>query len=319
VSFQKIFRRSLGSFLVISAAAVLPVIAQRASVTSNRRSMPVATGSNLYCAGYVQESPIETKNKIVGAVEEQERFNFTQGNLVYVNMGSSKGVNVGDMFAVVRPKGKVSSQWAKKNLGFFVQEVGALQVVSVKPDVSVARIRTSCESFAMGDLVEPIEKRVSPDYSLRPKMDLFGDPSGRATGRIVMARDSQEMVTRDQIVYLDLGKDDDVKVGDYVTVYRPLGKGHLFKTYESDSSVSNTSGFGSDTFKGGGFSSMSSRKKGETAGGSVETISGAKSDRPVLRKVVGEAMIVNVKERSATAVITRTAQEVHTGDFVELQ
>ena len=35
--------------------------------------------------------------------------------------------------------------------------------------------------------------------------------------------------------------------------------------------------------------------------------------------VVGEAVVLNVKERTATVVITRTAQEIHTGDWVEIQ
>jgi hypothetical protein len=38
-----------------------------------------------------------------------------------------------------------------------------------------------------------------------------------------------------------------------------------------------------------------------------------------IRKVVGEMVILNVKERTATAVITRSAQEIHPGDWVEVQ
>ena len=50
------------------------------------------------------------------------------------------------------------------------------------------------------------------------------------------------------------------------------------------------------------------------------TTKDAKKGRPDdLRKIVGEMMIVNVKERTATAVIVRTAGEIHTGDKVELQ
>jgi hypothetical protein len=37
------------------------------------------------------------------------------------------------------------------------------------------------------------------------------------------------------------------------------------------------------------------------------------------RKVVGEMIVLTVQERTATAVITQVAQEIHTGDFVELQ
>ena len=37
------------------------------------------------------------------------------------------------------------------------------------------------------------------------------------------------------------------------------------------------------------------------------------------RKVVGEAVVLNVKEKTATVVITRNAQEIHPGDGVEIQ
>jgi len=35
--------------------------------------------------------------------------------------------------------------------------------------------------------------------------------------------------------------------------------------------------------------------------------------------VVGELVILNVKERTATAVVVRTGQEIHTGDWVQVQ
>jgi hypothetical protein len=37
------------------------------------------------------------------------------------------------------------------------------------------------------------------------------------------------------------------------------------------------------------------------------------------RKIVGEMVVLNVQARTATAVITRVAQEIHTGDFVEVK
>jgi hypothetical protein len=286
-----------------------------------RNKMPVVAGNNLYCSGFIQRSPIDTDNRIVGAVEEQERFNFSQNNYVYINMGATKGVRVGDMLSVVRPKGQVSSRWSKKDdLGFFVQEVGALEVVNVKPEVSVARIRTSCDTFMLGDLVQPTEVRVSPQFSHRPPMNVFADPNGNPSGRIILARDGQEMLTRDQVVYIDLGKEDNVNVGDYVTVYRPLGKGHVFDSKFNESVNALDYGFESDTFRGGKVSNQAPRKRGNEAKGRISTTVESKENRPAgLRKVVGEAMIVNVKERTATAVITRTAQEIVTGDYVEVQ
>jgi hypothetical protein len=239
---------------------------------------------------------------------------------MYINMGANKGVSVGDILAVVRPRGQVHSRWTKKSdIGFYVQEVGALEVVRVKPEVSVARIKSSCDSFLLGDLVQVVEKRSSPLVEKRPDLDLFSDPSGKARGRILMSRDGAEMLTRDFIAYVDLGADDNVRVGDRLTVFRPLGKGNLLQYPHKEEVDATDYGFHSDVYSGGKFSNQAGRKSGDKAGGSVVNTGDAKSGRPQLRKVVGEAVVLNVKERTATVVITRTAQEIHTGDWVEIQ
>jgi len=79
------------------------------------------------------------------------------------------------------------------------------------------------------------------------------------------------------------------------------------------------SGFESDRYRGGTFSNQAPRNSGDNADGSVVTTKKAKKGRPYLRKVVGEAVVLNVREKTATIVITRTGQEIHTGDHVEIQ
>jgi hypothetical protein len=230
-------------------------------LTRVQRPLPVAGSTNLYCAGYVQSSPIDTKNRLVGAVEEQEQFNFKQSDYVYVNMGADEGVKVGDTYAIVRPRGQVSAEHSnKRNLGYYVQEIGSIEIVSVKPKVSAARVKSSCDTFMLGDLVQPWEVRVSPQYSLRSPLDRFADPSGNIVGRIFMSRDNHEMMTRDQIVFIDLGSEDNVKAGDYLTIYRPLGKGHVWKTNSDESVTAESAGFRSAGFEGGKFSNQAGRK-----------------------------------------------------------
>ncbi len=284
------------------------------------RSMRVAERNNLYCAGYVQQSPIDTSRRIVGAVEEQEQFMYAQNNFVYINAGANKGVQVGDLLSVVRPRGQVKTRWTRKgSLGFYAQEVGALEVIRVKSEVSVARVKTSCDAFLLGDLVQPMQVRVAPEYTQRPAMDLFADPSGKAVGRLFMARDNAEALTRDYIVYIDLGAEDNVQVGDYLTIFRPLGDGNPYFGDWGESVSARDEGFQSFEYRGGRFSNQAARKTGDTAKGKVVTTAAAKHDRPKIRKIVGEMVILNVKERTATALITRTAQEIHTGDWVEVQ
>ncbi len=128
------------------------------------------------------------------------------------------------------------------------------------------------------------------------------------------------MLGREQIVYIDLGAEDNVKVGDYLTIYRPLGTGNIFDNEPSESVSAREEGFQSEEYRGGKFSNQAGRKSGSKANGRVVTTEEAKADRQKkLRKVVGEMVILNVKEKTATAMITRTAQEIHTGDRVQLQ
>jgi len=284
------------------------------------RTVRVAERNNLYCAGYVQTAPIDTSRRIIGAVEEQEALLYSQNNFVYINAGTAKGVQVGDMYSVVRPRGQVKSHWTRKGrLGFYTEEVGALEVVRVKQEMSVARVKTSCSDILLGDLVQPTQVRIAPEYKQRPTLDLFSDPNGKAVGRLILARDNVDLITRDFIVYIDLGAEDNVQIGDYVTVYRRLGEGNPFFGGWGESASARDWGFRSYEYRGGRFSNQTARKKGSTAKGKVVTTEDAKDDRPAIRKVVGEMVILNVKERVATALVTRTAQEIHTGDWVEVQ
>ena len=125
-------------------------------------------------------------------------------------------------------------------------------------------------------------------------------------------------VTRDQIVYVDLGAEDNVRVGDMLTVFRPLGTGNI-EPGPPSAVIARDYGYQSEVYRGGKFSNQSSRKKGSEATGRQVSNKGAKEGRPAIRKVVGEAVVLNVKERTATVVITRTAGEIHTGDWVEVQ
>ncbi|MDQ3799957.1 MAG: hypothetical protein M3384_10930 [Acidobacteriota bacterium] len=286
-----------------------------------QREMPVAAGNNLYCAGYIQTAPVNTDFEVVGASDEREQNIYAENDYVYISRGANRGVQVGDMFAVTRPRGKFRTRFSRKgNLGIYVEELGAVEVVSVKAEVSVARVVTSCATFLLGDLLQPIPARTSPVFQPRPRFDLFAEPSGKAQGRIVLARDGRETLSAEQVVYIDLGAEDNVRVGDYLTIFRPLGTGGVLNSDQHVSLNARDEGFESETYRGGKFSIQAPRKSGSEAEGEIVSRRDAKSRRPRgLRKIVGEMVILNVRERTATALITRNAQEIHTGDMVELQ
>jgi hypothetical protein len=328
VSFQKTFVVRTLLFGVLTLFVTSLCIAQSSTPApmmelkmQAKRRLDVATGNNLYCAGLIQTTPIDTDKFIVGAHNEADTFQFAQNDYLYINGGRNQNVSVGDTFAVVRPRGEVTSKWTNKDyLGFFVQEVGALEVVNVKNDVSVVIVKTSCDTILIGDLIQPTQRRWSPPHTVTPVLNRFGDPSGKQTGRVIMARDLADLITRDFIVYVDLGGEDDLHVGDKLTIFRELHAGNVTTHSQKENLTSRDYGFESFRYRGGKFSNQSGRKKGERAYGNEVTSKWAKAQRPPdLRKVVGEAVVLNVRERTSTVVITKTGQEIHPGDWVELQ
>lgn len=290
----------------------------------------VAGETALFCAGYIRYQRFGYTPEIVGAEEEQEQRTFSNGDIVYLNAGSRQGIKEGQTYQIIRPRGDVKGVHRQKVgfLGTYVQDVGQLEVFKVREETSAAKITFTCDQALLGDLIVDLPVRESPRQRAEGDFDRFADPSGKQVGRLMMAKDSREMLTRHDIVYIDLGGEDNVKAGDYFTIYRPLGTGNLTRVDNEELARNRATGFQSDRYRGGGISSQGSRAKDETAFVNANgryryrpiTTREVKKARPDMpRKIVGEMVILEVQTRTATAIITRVASEVHTGDWVEIQ
>ena len=288
-----------------------------------RRPAPAARASESGCGGFIEQTPQAAAGQIVGAEQEAERRIFGEGDLVFVDAGAQAGVRPGQEFWVVRPRGQFRSKFSRKGgpLGVYTQEVGRLRVLRVRDRVSVAEVTVACSDLLSGDLLRPVTARQVPEARSETALDRFAEPTGKQTGRIVLARDGREMVSLDQVVFIDLGGEDGVKVGDYLTVFRPESQITLVN-FGEEIAANSRRGFESEQRRGGGFSIQAQRVKdvdGPKSGPTVKTPEIRRQRPPVPRKVVGEIVVLRVEGRTATALVTRVAQEIHTGDAVEVQ
>lgn len=296
-----------------------------ATQTAAPKPLPAALDTELSCGGYIEFEPNYNGFEVVGGEQEQEKHAYGVADVVYISAGAQQGVKVGQEFQVVRPRGRFTTKLTSKSgwLGVFTQEVGRLRVMVVKDGVSVAQVVNSCEPILLGDFLRSVPNRVAPLAAEPGELDRFADPSGKQRGRIVLAREAREMISRSQIVYIDLGTEDNLKEGDRLTVYRPVGTGDISRFRDEEVTPSASYGFESERFRGGKFSIQAQRVQNpEKTGISGPMITTPKIERrrpPMPRKIVGEMVVLNVQARTATAVITRVAQEIHTGDFVEVK
>jgi hypothetical protein len=299
--------------------------AEKPTLVAPEERVPALTAraSESACGGFIEQTPQAASGQIVGAEQEAERRVFGEGDILFIDAGAQAGVRAGQEFTVVRPRGQFRSKFSLKKgpLGVFTQEVGRLRVLRVRDRVAVAEVRVACADLLVGDLLRPAQERPALHARADAALDRFAEPTGKQTGRLVLARDGREVVSRDDVVYVDLGAEDGLKVGDYLTIFRPEGQG-TFAHHGDEQAANARRGFESDEYKGGGFSIQSQRVKdvdGSKYGETVKTPAIRRARPAVPRKVVGELVVLRVEGRTATAVITRFAQEIHTGDAVEVQ
>lgn len=287
---------------------------------------PTIKASEVKCGGFIEYAPRDYRLEIVGGEQEQEQRVYAQGDYVFINAGSDFGVRLNEEFAVIRPRGQFTSNLTRKNgfLGVYTQEVARLRMVEVRQRVSLAQITSSCETVLIGDLLRGSYSAVAPEVITESSLERFIEPDGKMQGRIVLARDGRELLSRSQVVFVDLGTEDGVKAGDRLTIFRKVGSGNITDFRDDEIARSASGGFESDEFRGGKFSIQAQRAKhpnntGIFGGPTVKTPN-IKDKRPALpRRILGELVITDVQRRAATAVITRITQEIHTGDYVVVQ
>jgi len=333
---RKFFNQALATAFV---CGVLSSVLLAQTTSDNQRAMSSASTdlaipslSTLSCAGYIENGPVPNRRQIIGGEQEQEQRTFSTGDVVYINVGSENGIiSVGTEYSVVRPRGQFRSPFTQKRgfLGVFTQEVGRLRVTQVRGEISVAVVMATCNELLLGDLLRADPLRAAPTRrDEEANLVRFAAPTGKQMGRIVLAGDGREMVSRDQIVYIDLGTEDNVRAGEYLTIFRPVGTGNISRRrfnvgLDREPTENANRGFESDTYRGGPFSNQSQRvrRPNETGiyGPNVTTPEVRANRAALPRKIVGEMVILSVQRRTAAAIITRVAEEVHTGDYVEVQ
>lgn len=283
----------LSCFLFFGAAISS---AQDGAALGSSTNSPDYTAVN--CSGFISDK-VPDDIRLVSGEQSNPKVTFSRGDYVYINRGRDKGVQVGDRFSVVRPdKDPMDVPWFKwqhkliKAMGQPYLDAGQLRVVNVQPNISIAEVGFSCGYLQRGDIVRPYVERPSPPFKETAAFDHFAPVSGKRVAMVVTGADYGQMLGKNSIVYVNLGSNQSVRVGDYFRVFRyqgtlaetaPQTKGYQYKMY----------GFGSTPTK-------------------YEW-----KDLP--REVIGEGIVVNEGANASTVLITYSTMEIYAGDYVELE
>ncbi|WP_257312013.1 LysM peptidoglycan-binding domain-containing protein [Geothrix fuzhouensis] len=156
---------------------------------------------------------------LTGNRRDDRRF-LLEGETVYMNAGSEQGVKVGDRFLILKTVArKVQHPTTKHKFGDVVQQVGVIRVVTPLAKGSVATIERCLDGVEVGDhLVRFTEPANLP---LQLRTDII-DPVKVAPNSpvVVYARDNHQHTANGDMVIVDKGTNDGLKVGDVLLAVR---------------------------------------------------------------------------------------------------
>ncbi len=304
--------------------AVLTTGSMVSAQEGERKPIPIANGDRVYCAGFISDTKISYEMRIIGNPKEAESSILVNGMRAFMNKGRGDGIQVGDTYQIIRPRGpfyhpfknaKLSFPSFNKRgqlLGYFTEEIGFAKVIGVQDKTATLEITESCTEARLGDALIKYEKPQLPELKAYAPIDPLAPANDKTKGQIVGSRGIREFLTISDVVILDVGQKAGVKIGDYFTIFRENGSEPI-KKFRDDEVAFRKVESGSDRYRGSDFSI-------EHPSVQKEKVRKQYPSKTLPRTIVGELVVTRVEGNTAVAIVTRNqGGEIFIGDNIELQ
>jgi LysM domain len=191
--------------------------------------IPLGTEADVYCFGYIG-SPTEPMPNSIASFEDVEVLyqpgalvqtnGVTTGDLVYIDGGTATGLMPGDTYLVIEPGEDVIHPRTNAYLGRYYDFRGEVRILCADDHHSRGIITQSCKEIHAGDRLKPVPQLPIP-LARVPALPSFCDaPSGKTGGFIVSSFGWEGALGEGNLVMIDLGHDDQLQPGDFLTVWR---------------------------------------------------------------------------------------------------
>lgn len=211
-----------GFFLTLLVLAHLPATQAMGGYTVDPAVESVVRGDQHWAfpAGYIRLSmPSEgVVNQVTGDSQVAGSRMLVGGTQrLYLKIKPGSETAVGDLLTVYRKQHKVFHPATRQYLGELIHQFGVVKVVAIEGQFAHGQLVASFAPIGPGDM---LTRFVPPTVESRSE-------SGRAAadvhGIIVDFPANRMLVGQMQVVYLDIGRNDGLQVGDYFEIYRVGG------------------------------------------------------------------------------------------------
>ncbi|MFQ5878171.1 MAG: LysM peptidoglycan-binding domain-containing protein [Acidobacteriota bacterium] len=246
---------------------------------------------DLRCSGFIARRDTVPDYFIANQMEES-KVSLTQGDIIYLNRGRSNGhVDPGTEYSIVAREGVIRHPLTHKKLGFYYKRLGTVRVLAAQERTAIGKISMACDEIRTGyDLValrvEPIPSGPVPPFD---RLQVLQE--GKATGYIVHTMDNVAVVGTGYIVDIDLGYDDGLKAGDFLTIFVPNEPYDLYRRLHYE-------------YEWSGLSMRPPKQRRDR-----------KNVYPP--KVIGQMVVLTTEKNTSTAKIIHAVREIEVGNMVE--
>jgi len=278
------------------------------SVNFPTERLTTPTAADLNCAGFISK-PIGTHHQFVaGGLESPFTTRFANGEAVYLTGKYEAGEKYTIVRELVDPNRYelFAGQWsALKAAGQPYEELARVQVVDTRGKMAVAKVEYSCDTVLPGDYVVPFVEKPAAAFHSPMRFDRFAAAGGQLSGRIILAKDFDSELGTGRTVYVNVGANQGLKVGDFLRATRTYGAA----AEDAADSLS---------FK------ASTKEPTQAKATLVNPGFMDRGTGPVVhtsemsRRAVGEIVVIGVTPGTATGLIVFSMEPVHVGDRVEL-
>jgi hypothetical protein len=267
------------------------------------------TYADMYCAGFISKTLMPNANYVAGGLQTPNTTKFVTGDIVYLTGG---GYTVGGQYSILRELKDQNRYEVFPGQGKMLAatgqpygEIGRVKIVDMRSKMAIGQIEYSCDPVNPGDIAVPFAEKPSVSFHPPARFDRFVPKTGKTSARIVLGKDFDSTLGTGMKVYMNLGSNQGVKVGDYFRAVR---------NYSSDladpvDSLSFAASTAEDTQRRP--PSIEGNWMTRTKGPNIHV-----SDMP--RRAVGEIVVIGVTPTTATGMIVFSLEDVHVGDGVEL-
>ena len=302
------------TFVVAQQQSTVAVTPDESGIVHTAVNVPFVryqtpTAADIYCAGFLTKERIPDANYVNGGLETPTSTKFEIGELIYL---AGSGYQTGQLYSIVREVRDVNEYeiypGQRKVLaaaGRPYGEIGRVRVVDSRSHTAIAQVEFSCDPINPGDIALPFVEKPPVAFHVPGHFDRFAPPNGKLTGRIVLGKDFDGFLGTGMKLYMNMGSNQGVKVGDYFRVVRSY-TATLNDPVDSLSFKMNTSEdtqMRPPTFEANRFT----RSKGPNI---------HVADLP--RRAVGEVVVLNVTPTASSAMVVFALEDVYAGDTVEL-